>query len=337
MPLIQNTQTAISLKKQAAIGTTAIDADMKTFTKISGGVAIRNLNKESDADEIGKTDEFATTLYNVNWDVGSTIERYASNVFLIWAWAFALGNVAKAGTTTLTYTIIPILTSAGLDLPTFTYAEKINGTSHDFKSIGNAINAVTLTISSGPGRASCRVSVTFLGTGKLVQPSALTFPAPFVDATLFSASVTATIITVDYVAAGDIIDLTLSWANNIREDTRFFPGSGFQTGGDATSGAIGGRLEVGKRALGCTFTARLKAGSAEYAKLQAGTTGTAVISLSNGAETTTFTLQKVGFRAVEDADADGIVVVRGTLEPLTHPSNGLITVVGVTTTDNICQ
>ena len=46
--------------------------------------------------------------------------------------------------------------------------------------------------------------------------------------------------------------------NNIKVDARFFPGSGFQTSGDATTGAIRGRLEFGDRQGTLKFTRALR-------------------------------------------------------------------------------
>ena len=45
------------------------------------------------------------------------------------------------------------------------------------------------------------------------------------------------------------ISLETSWKNNVRMDGGFYPGSGFQTPGDGTSGAIRGetRAEGGAR------------------------------------------------------------------------------------------
>jgi hypothetical protein len=48
-----------------------------------------------------------------------------------------------------------------------------------------------------------------------------------------SASLTLTINAVDYVTTKNIVSLETSWKNNIRMDAGFFPGSGFQTVGDA--------------------------------------------------------------------------------------------------------
>jgi hypothetical protein len=52
------------------------------------------------------------------------------------------------------------------------------------------------------------------------------------------------------------------------EDSGFFPGSGFQTPGDGSTGAIRGRLEFGNRVGNLRFVARFMNGSDEYTKLK---------------------------------------------------------------------
>ena len=56
-----------------------------------------------------------------------------------------------------------------------------------------------------------------------------------------------TINGVDYVTNKNIVSLETSWKNNIKMDAGFFPGSGFQTSGDATTGAVRGRLELDRK------------------------------------------------------------------------------------------
>jgi hypothetical protein len=94
-----------------------------------------------------------------------------------------------------------------------------------------------------------------------------------------SASLTLTINGVDYVTSKNIVSLETSWKNNVRMDAGFYPGSGFQTPGDATTGAIRGRLEFGNRAGALKFVARFDHNSTELSLLKAQTTGTAVIHL----------------------------------------------------------
>jgi hypothetical protein len=105
-----------------------------------------------------------------------------------------------------------------------------------------------------------------------------------------------------------------------------------------SSGAIRGRLEVGDREAGLTFTARFAAGSLELAKLKARVEGTAVISLTyNASNDLTLTYQRVTFAVAELGETDGIVTVQVTAQPLYHVTNGLLTVVAKCNTDGIMQ
>ena len=92
----------------------------------------------------------------------------------------------------------------------------------------------------------------------------------------------------------NIVSLETSWKNNVKMDAGFFPGSGFQTPGDATTGAVRGRLEFGDRQGTLKFTARFDNNSTELTKLKAQTTGTATILLQFDANNSlSITWQKV--------------------------------------------
>ena len=93
-------------------------------------------------------------------------------------------------------------------------------------------------------------------------------PAATVEKLLPSASLALTINGVDYVTNKNIVSLETSWKNNIRMDAGFFPGSGFQTPGDATTGAIRGRLEFGNRQGTLKFVARFDNNSTELTQAQ---------------------------------------------------------------------
>ena len=121
-------------------------------------------------------------------------------------------------------------------------------------------------------------------------------------------------------------------------DAGFFPGSGFQTAGDGTTGAIRGRLEFGNRAGNLKFVARFDQRSDEYTKLKAQTTGTAVITLAFDANNSLqFTWQKVAFSVVEIAETDQILTVAVECLPMYDSTNGILTAVAKSTVDAICQ
>jgi hypothetical protein len=143
---------------------------------------------------------------------------------------------------------------------------------------------------------------------------------------------------VNYVSNKNIVSLETSWKNNVRMDGGFYPGSGFQSAGDATSGAIRARLEFGNRQGTMRFTARFENGSSELTKLKQQTTGTAVISLSYDANNSLdLTWQKVSFATAEVGETDGIVTVAVECLPMWDATNGIVSAVAKCGVDNIGQ
>jgi len=121
-------------------------------------------------------------------------------------------------------------------------------------------------------------------------------------------------------------------------DSGFFPGSGFQTAGDGSTGAIRGRLEFGNRQGNLRFVARFENGSSEYTKLKAQTTGTAVITLAYDVNNSLqLTWQKIAYSVVEIAETDQILTVAVECTPLYDTSNGILTAVAKCAVDGICQ
>ena len=133
---------------------------------------------------------------------------------------------------------------------------------------------------------------------------------------------------VDYVTNKNIVSLETGWKNNIRMDAGFFPGSGFQTAGDGSTGAIRGRLEFGNRVGNLKFVARFMNGSDEYTKLKAQTTGTAVVTLAyDVSNSLQLTWQQVTYSVVEIAETDQILTVAVECLPIVprhqrHPHRG---------------
>lgn len=163
-------------------------------------------------------------------------------------------------------------------------------------------------------------------------------PTATVEKLLPSASLTLSINGVDYVTSKNIVSLETGWKNNLRMDAGFFPGSGFQTAGDGSSGAIRGRLEFGNRAGNLKFVARYDSTSLEYAKLKAQTTGTAVINLSFDVNNSlAITWQKMAFSVVEIGETDQILTVSVECSPLYDSTNGIVSAVAKCNVDAICQ
>jgi hypothetical protein len=250
----------------------------------------------------------------------------------------------KSGTTpNFTYTCTPLFPASGdaAELPYFSFVEQIRpgaGVVLDRMAVGCAVEGWTITIGSGPGRANSKISIESVGSGKVTEPSGITMPTATVERLLPSASLALTINGVNYVTNKNIVSLEASWKNNVRLDAGFFPGSGFQTPGDATSGAIRGRLEFGNRQGTLRFTARFENGSTELTKLKSQTTGTAVISLTYDTNNSLeITWQKVSFATAEVGETDGIVTVAVECLPMYDTTNGIVQAVAKCGVDNICQ
>ena len=108
--------------------------------------------------------------------------------------------------------------------------------------------------------------------------------------------------------------------------------------GDATTGAIRGRLEFGNRAGALKFVARFDHNSTELTLLKAQTTGTAVIHLQFDANNSLdITWQKVAFATAEVGETDTIVTVAVEATPIYDTTNGIITAVAKCNVDAICQ
>jgi len=324
--------------KQDDIATANTLAGIWRLTKLNAW-AQRKLNTESDADEYGKPHEFQTQSYKTSWDCNGSIEKYLSSEIAAWAFAFGLG---KATPSTGTYTITPLDPVAdGLELPYFSFIQALRqGASAvaDEMMVGCAVNDFNIAVGSGPGRENSKITINFVGSGKLVAPSAITLPAATAEHLLPSAAVALSVIGMDYVALKRIVSLEFGWNNNIALDQAFYPGCGFQDAGDGTSGAIRGRLLVGKRVPHLRYVALVEYGSTEFDKLKGATTGTAVITMTNSAaETFTATFHQVKIMVADHADANGFAAVTVEATPEYKDPDGVLTVQAKTAVTGIGQ
>ncbi|MBN1567932.1 MAG: hypothetical protein JXA73_08785 [Acidobacteria bacterium] len=328
--------------KQTNLATANTLAGIWRLGKLNTSITGPKLNTENDAPELGKGHEFATQVFKTSWDVQGQIEKYLSSDFAAWAMAFGLGKVVKTGTSpNFTYTCTPLPATDGIELPSFSYIEAMRQGASDIfdrMAVGCVVDGWTLNVSSGPGRANSKLVVDIVGSGKMTEPSGITLPAATAEKLLPGASVTATINGIDYVTAKNLVSLEARWRNNHRLDSGFYPGSGFQSVGDATSGAIRGRMEIGDRECALSFIARFENGSTELTKLQALTEGTGVITLTYDTNNSlSLTFQRIIFAVAELGETDGIVTVQVTCQPLWHNTNGILTAVCECNTDGIAQ
>ena len=320
---IQNKILGLGLHRQADIITA--NSTFIRFRQLNAELAPTGFMQENDATEIGKGNEFisASGVYPVSWNPAARIDKYTSAEFLTWAWAFALGKVAEV---TGTYTLTPIdVCVDGMELPYFTVVEQVcesGGQALDNAFVGCAVEDVTVDFNYGPGRQSGRVTVNWVGSGHMTTPSGVTVPAAVSEHYMLAGSMVMTINGTDYIAAKTMLSGQISWKNNLLLGPGFYPGSGLQNGA-----AVRGRIEIGPRVSGFTFTARLLKNSTEYVKLLAAATGTATITMSfDATHTMTWTYPSVQYETVVNGETDGIVSVSVTVATKYDPTLGVISV-----------
>src|SRR5215831_15552129 len=312
---IQSKVLGLGLGKQPNI--TTVSPTFLRFRQLNAELAPTGFQTETDASEIGKGDEFASTVFPVAWNPLARIDKYASSEFVTWAFAYALGGVTEA---TGTYTLKPLDPCVnGLELPYFSVVEQVcesGGMALDNAFLGCAVEDVTYDFNYGPGRQSGRITVNWVGSGKMTTPSGATIPAVVAEHYMLTGSMQMTINGTDYITAKTILSGQIAWKNNLLVGPGYFPGSGMQNGA-----AIRGRIEFGARVPTLTFTARLLKNSDEYAKLVAQTTGTAVITVSfDASNTVTFDYPLIQYETVTNGEQDGIVSVTVNVAVKSDPS-----------------
>jgi len=320
---IQNKILGLSKGKQTDIATAA--TTFLRFRQLNAELAPTGFMTENDAGEIGKGDEFisASGVFPVSWNPAARIDKYSSAEFMTWALCFGLGGVTEA---TGVYTIVPLDPCLnGLELPYFTVAEQVcegGGMALDNAFLGCAIEDFLYEFNYGPGRQSGRVTVNWVGSGKMTTPSGVTIPPVVAEHYMLSAGMTININGKDYIAAKTLLSGSIGWKNNLLVGPGFYPGSGVQNGA-----AIRGRLEYGPRAASLTFTARLLKNSDEYTKLLAGTTGTAAINATfDATHYVNFLFESVQYETVVNGEQDGIVSVTVNVACKSDPVNGVLKV-----------
>jgi len=341
---VRETKIAFGFVAQADLETKNTLAELWSLTKTNPTLSVVTPNTETDANDIGKGDEFPTTVYPSHMDTAVALEKYVSSEFMAWLFSFATGAVTKtAAGNGWQYCAEPSDPAvACINLPAFTWAEQIRTPPDsvvDRALVGMVVNDFTLTLESGPGRNNCRVTANFVGTGRVESPSGYTpWPAVTAEHFLNAASAAISILGVDYVAAQSFISLTFGWNNNVRLDTGIYPGSGTQNGY-----AIRGRMEYGTRECTLTFTARACKGAGEFDALIAGTEGPVTITLTGALEGTavhsiSITIPRARISNVVNGEADGIVTVEVTLtplKPLPPSTEPYVKMCAVTTKDGI--
>lgn len=341
---VQETKIAFGYKPQADVATPNLITEMWSLTKVNPALSVVSPNKETNALDIGKGNEFPSQVFPSHMDASTGLEKYVSSEFMAWLFCFTTGNATKAaaGTTGFAYHATPNDPAVTcINLPCFTWDEQIRPSPDsviDRALVGMVINDWTLTMSSGPGRANCRVACTLPGSGRANSPGLSPLPAVTQEHFLNAAGAFISINGIDYVLSQTFISLEFRWNNNVRLDTGFYPGSGTQNGY-----AVRGRMEYGIREFMLSFVARAQKGSAEYNNLLSGAESSATFGVKGGLIETTFfhdftiTLPRTVMQAVVNGEDANIVTVNCTVTAL-QPTDGvtpIITMSATTTKDAI--
>jgi hypothetical protein len=339
---VQETKIAFGYKPQADVTTINALSDMWSLTKVNPALSVVNPVNETNALDIGKGNEFPSQVFPSYQDASVPVEKYCSSEFMAWLFCFTTGQATKgASGTGFTYTAIPNDPAVTcINLPSFTWDEQIRPQPDsviDRALIGCVIGEWTLTMSSGPGRANCRVAAAFPGTGRAESPGLSPLPATTAEHFLNAAGANITINGIDYVLSATFMSLEFRWNNNVRLDTGLYPGSGTQNGY-----AVRGRMEYGIREMTLNFVARAQKGSAEFNNLINQTEGPATFGVKGAAiDASNFhgfevTMPRTRMNAVVNGEDANIVTVQCGVTAL-QPTDGspIISMAATTTQDGI--
>lgn len=314
---IQGAALGLGSAKQVNIST--ISPTFNRWRQLNSDIPYLIPGTETDKDEIGKGHEFITEVFKTAKEPGNTrIEKYGSPEFMLWAWAYALGQVPAP--VSALYTIHPIDPGTTLELPYFTRVVQLaegGGSAIDEAEIGCAIESVQTDFHYGPTRASVKTNVEYMGSGISVLPSAVSLPATLSEAFTSASSMAISVNGTDYVSTKKVLMGSMGWKNNLNGAMRYTPGSGV----DSDGFAVGNRIFIGDREPSFSFTAFLQSGSTEYASLVAQSVGTATVTLTfSSTEFITFNYPSTSFQSVTRGTESGLVAVTCTMAPRYDPT-----------------
>lgn len=333
----------IGYKKQSALQTALVAADIWRLRQTNRTPGQPSFVTDNDKDDLGKGTPFATQVFKTSassefpWEARLTSQNAAM------LGVFGIGLQAKtAAGSGFKYACKPsVLLTAAPDMPATTVVQAIRpGGSDvfDFSLIGMCCEEFTLSLNSGPGRDNATMRSQWVGCGKFANPSTITVPAVTTEHSLNSGSATAiTINGVNYISNARFFNFEMTYKNNIRLDAGYYPGSGAQNGFN-----LRGRMWRGDPQVTARITALFEDGSTELADFLAQTEGTGRITIpgatiGGGPEThlLDITLYRTVTQNISIGDQDGLVSVTADVALLEHPSNGVMLWEAVTTQDNI--
>jgi hypothetical protein len=270
---IQGLAFGLGSAKQTNIST--ISPTFNRWRKLNMDVPYLLAHTETDKDEIGKGNEFITEVFKTNKEpANGRIDKFGSAEFTLWGWAYAMG---LTGLSSGLYTIHALDPGTTIENPYFTVVAQLGaggGSAIDEAEIGCTVESVETQFKYGPGRASIRTTVDYVGSGISTLPSGVVLPATLSESYMLSSSMAISVNGVDYVSSKMALQGSMGWKTNAILPMRYFPGSGT----DSDGFQIGGRTFYGNRVPTLTFTAFLDENSLEYAKLVAQTSGTVVLT-----------------------------------------------------------
>ncbi len=344
MPNIQEVITALGFKKQSALQTPLVAADMCVLNQTNRELMAPQMEYESDKDDMGKGTPFATQLFPLTARTGGPFNsRLTSEVAAVMG-VFGIGLTTKAAAGDgFKYTCSVGTTFAALeaDMPVTTFMQACRqGASDvfDFALIGMACEEFSIQLKSGVGRDTAVINSNWIGCGKYASPSTITAPAAYSEHSLNIGGATAlTVLGQNYVSTLRFLEGEFRWKNNIMVDKNYVPGGGTQDDFN-----IMGRMRRGVPEASFRMQVEVVDGSTEWAAFLAQTTGTVVLTIDGatiGAGPTKhqlkITLQQVQFKTHTWTESDGIIVADIECDVQLHSSNGILSYEAITELDDI--
>src|SRR5262252_9082783 len=94
---VRETKICFGFKPQTDLATANVVGDMWSLTKTNPALAAITPVNETDANDIGKGDEFPTTTFPTSVDAAVPIEKFCSSEFMAWLFCFTTGKATKTG------------------------------------------------------------------------------------------------------------------------------------------------------------------------------------------------------------------------------------------------
>jgi hypothetical protein len=311
-------------RKQSALQTALLAANMWSLNQTNDDFGIPRLVKEDNQQDKGKGTPFATQQFKTIADAEVPWNYYLTSENLAMLGVFGIGKVSEAAVGTegaIRYICKPNVTLAAVndEAPSTTYLATIRQGSNDVVDhalIGVCLEEFTITIARGTNRDTAQMTSRWIGCGKYAQPSAIVRPAITVEHELNAGSVTLLEIFGDSLITNKRFEqFTLTYKNNIKGDFGYYPGSGSQNGFQ-----LRGRMLRSAPTVTASYQALLEDTSTEFTDFLNGESGLFRVKMEGaligaGPEKHTFDLKlpAVEINAVSNPVNDGLLFVESNL------------------------